>query len=77
MTYKIISKENIDDVLKTTIQFEYDLNEIVFEVSHFRPSTLEDVELGIQNRITSEVSKIEAVKLINQIVIPINEEKTI
>lgn len=77
MTYKIISKENIDDILKTTIQFEYDSNEIVVEVSHFRPSTLEDVELGIQNRIASEVSKIEAVKLINQIIIPINEEKSI
>ena len=54
ITYKITAERNDDNGIKTTtIAFEYN-NEIhQVDVPHFRPTTLEDIEIGIINRTYS------------------------
>lgn len=63
MEYTITKKWQVDETVFTNIQFEYDNQTIlVNSVAHFRPTDENDIEIGIVNRINTEINKIEASK---------------
>jgi hypothetical protein len=70
-TYVIIDKRIEEDLLATdiTIQFTGDITEEVSTtVYHFRPETVEEVEMNIENRIITEREKILAKEKIEEII---------
>lgn len=70
-TYTIIDKRREEDVLATdiTIQFTGDITEeVTTTVYHFRPETLEEVELNIENRIVTEKDKLFAKQKIDDLI---------
>ncbi len=77
MKYTITATQSQEDVLTTTVQFEYKDVQREVNVSHFRPKTEEDIELGIVNRINSEMVKIDAIEVKNSIELELNTEKTL
>ena len=60
MKYTIVSKTVREDTVVTVV--DYDLDGVVVResVAHFRPQSLDDVKLGIENRGMSEASKLAA-----------------
>jgi len=77
MKYTITATQSQEDILTTTVQFEYKDVQREVNVSHFRPKTEEDIELGIVNRINSEIIKIDAIEVKNSIEVELNTEKTL
>lgn len=70
-TYTILDKRVEEDLLITdvSIQFTGDITqEVVTTVYHFRPETVEEVELNIENRIITEKDKLLAKQKIDQII---------
>ncbi len=70
-TYVIIDKRMEEDLLATdiTIQFTGDITEEVSTtVYHFRPETVEEVEMNIENRIITEREKVLAKQKIEEII---------
>jgi hypothetical protein len=79
MTYKILSKRQIEESLFTIVEYDFDGTIVTIEVSHFMPKTEEEITQNIINRAESELVKIQAAEtaaiLIELIVI--GEEKPI
>lgn len=70
-TYTILDKYIEGDALVTnvTVQFSGDITEeITVSIYHFQPQSVEEVESNIENRITTEQSKIEARGVMQQII---------
>lgn len=70
-TYTILDKRAEEDLLVTdiSIQFTGDITqEVVTTVYHFRPETVEEVELNIENRIITEKDKLLAKQKIDEII---------
>ena len=70
-TYTIIDKRREEDVLATdiAIQFTGDITEeVTTTVYHFRPETVEEVELNIENRIVTEKDKLFAKQKIDDLI---------
>ena len=70
-TYTIIEKRREEDILATdiTIQFTGDITEeVTTTVYHFRPETVEEVELNIENRIVTEKDKLFAKQKIDDLI---------
>lgn len=70
-TYTIIDKRREEDLLATdiTIQFTGDVvEEVTTTVYHFRPETVEEVELNIENRIITEKDKLLAKQKIEDLI---------
>jgi hypothetical protein len=77
MNYKITNKLIQDELVNTTVEFEYKGQTRTVDVSHFRPRTESDIENGIVNRINSEMVKIDAIELTSGIQLELNVEKTL
>jgi len=79
MTYKILSTRQIDEILFTTVEYNFDGNIVTIEVAHFMPKSEEDIKQNIVNRASTEVAKIEASATILTLVefLVIGEEKTL
>ncbi len=79
MTYKILSTRQIDEILFTTVEYNFDGNIVTIEVAHFMPKSEEEIKQNIINRASSEVAKIEASAAITTLVesIVIGEIKSI
>ena len=79
MTYKILSTRQIDEILFTTVEYNFDGNITTSEVAHFMPKSEEEIEQNIINRASTEVAKIEASATISTLVesITIGEIKSI
>jgi hypothetical protein len=79
MTYKILSTRQIDEILFTTVEYNFDGNIVTIEVAHFMPKSEEDIKQNIVNRASTEVAKIEASATISTLVefLVIGEEKTL
>lgn len=70
-TFTINNKYRQDDLLITdiTIQFSGDITTTVdTTVFHFRPETVEEVDVNIENRIVTEKEKILAQQKIDQLI---------
>lgn len=70
-TYVITDKRREEDLLATdiTIQFTGDFTEEVSTtVYHFRPETVEEVDLNIENRIVTEKGKLLAKQKIDDLI---------
>ena len=70
-TYTIIDKRREEDILATdiSIQFTGDITEeVITTVYHFRPETVEEVELNIENRIVTEKDKLFAKQKIDDLI---------
>lgn len=69
--YTITGKRIEGDALVTDveIQFSGDITEIVnTSIYHFQPQTVEEVEANIENRIVTELNKIIARNIMEQII---------
>ena len=79
MTYKIISTRKADEILFTTVEYNFDGTIVTTEIPHFMPKTEQEVTQNIINRASSEVAKIEASATISTLVesITIGEEKSL
>ena len=79
MTYKILSTRQIDEILLTTVEYNFDGNIVTIEVAHFMPKSEEDIKQNIINRASTEVAKIEASAAITTLIesIVIGEIKSI
>ena len=70
-TYVITDKRREEDLLATdiTIQFTGDIvEEVSTTVYHFRPETVEEVEMNIENRIDTEKDKALAKQKIDEMI---------
>lgn len=70
-TYTITDKRAEEDLLLTdiSIQFTGDITEeVLTTVYHFRPETVEEVELNIENRIITEKDKLLAKQKIEDLI---------
>jgi hypothetical protein len=70
-TYTIVNKYIEGDALvtDTEIQFSGDVNETVnVPIYHFQPQSVEEVEVNIENRIITELNKIIARNVMQQII---------
>ena len=77
MIYKITAKSQNGDTLNTSIEFTYDGEVRKVDVPHFQPKSLEEIEVGIQNRIASEVRAIDAIKAAAAIDIELNVDNAV
>jgi hypothetical protein len=79
MTYKILSTRQVDEILFTTVEYNFNGTIITTEIGHFMPKTEEEIIQNITNRASAEIGKIEASNTIATLVknIVIGEEKSI
>jgi hypothetical protein len=79
MTYKITSTRQVNDVLFTTVEYNFDGEVLQNEVDHFRPKSMEEIDIKIVNNAQSLLAQKQAIQDIELLmpVIPINEEKPI
>jgi hypothetical protein len=60
--YEILSMRVNGEHLQTVVSFEYDGVKNEFDQAHFQEKTIEDIYANIERRITSEITRIEAIK---------------
>jgi hypothetical protein len=60
MSYKIVSKKQVDDMIITDVETTIGGKAVTLSIPHFRPARKEDIALGIENRIASESAKSDA-----------------
>lgn len=77
MNYTITGTSQNGDTLTTNVVFTYYEKSLEVKVPHFQPKNIQEIEVSIQNRIASEIKKIDAENLASTIIIPIGEEKVI
>ena len=79
MTYKITSTRQFNDILFTTVEYNFDGEIIHLEVDHFRPKSMEEIDIKIMNNAQSLLTQKQAEQDIELLmpIIPINEEKHI
>lgn len=79
MTYKITATRQIEEILFTAVEYNFDGNIVTTEVAHFMPNTEEEITQNIISRAASELVKIEAANTITTLIgsIVIGEEKPI
>ena len=79
MTYKITATRQIEEILFTTVEYNFDGNIVTTEVAHFMPNTEEEITQNIVSRAASELVKIEAATTITTLIgsLVIGEEKPI
>jgi hypothetical protein len=78
-SYKILSKQRLDDVLRIEIEYNFDGRLVLVSVPIFRPTTLQEVRDALRNRGISERAKLLAADSIDTVLpnIPLNEEVVI
>lgn len=79
MTYKILSTRQAGESLFTTVEYNFDGNIVIIEVTHFMPKTEEEIMQNIINRASSEIARIEASNTVTALIeeIVIGQEKPI
>jgi hypothetical protein len=79
MTYKIISTTQLGATLITTVEYNFDGEILIVDVSHFMPDSLQKIEENIVDRAQSEMARIQSEQNIAFLLpqIELNEEKSI
>lgn len=75
ITYKILEQTDNNGIKTTKIEFEYNGATHQVDIPHFRPKTEGEIEVGIINRINSEIAAIEANEISEAIQLEIGIEK--
>jgi hypothetical protein len=79
MTYKITETRQVEEILFTKVEYNFDGTIVTTEVAHFMPNTEAEITQNIVSRAASELVKIEAATTIATLIegIAIGEEKPI
>lgn len=79
MTYKILSTRQAEEILFTTVEYNFNGDIHTIEVGHFMPNSETEIETNIVNRASSEIARIAATNTVATLIegIVIGEEKTI
>jgi hypothetical protein len=79
MTYKITETRQVEEILFTKVEYNFDGTIVTTEVAHFMPNTEAEITQNIVSRAASELAKIEAATTIATLIegITIGEEKPI
>jgi hypothetical protein len=79
MTYKITETRQVEEILFTKVEYNFDGTIVTTEVAHFMPNTEAEITQNIVSRAASELAKIEAATTIATLIegIAIGEEKPI
>jgi len=79
MTYKILSVSQIQDTIITAVEITLSTSVETIDIIHFRPSSVEEINQNVQNRLLSEQSKIDAIKTVSNLIttIPIGQTLTV
>jgi len=79
MTYKITATRQFNEVLYTTVEYNFDGTIVTIDLGHSAPRSVQEVEDNIKLRATTELYKIQAAAELSTIInnIPIEVEKPI
>lgn len=74
-TYKILEVSQIDETVTTKVEYTFGEEVVIIDVSHFAPQSQEDIDIGISNRALSELSKMENIKIAEDVkeTLPVGE----
>lgn len=72
MTYKILSTRQVEETLITTVEYNFDNEIVVVDVSHFMPNTSQEIVQNIINRSQSELVKLNIKQTIPNIINDLN-----
>ena len=67
MEYKILNVAQEDDTIKTTVEMTLSDRIETVDIAHFRPQSVTDINQNIVDRLLTEQSKIDAVKIASSI----------
>lgn len=78
-TYKILEVSQIDETVITKVEYTFGKEVVIIDVSHFAPKSQEDIDIGISNRALSELSKMENIKIAEDVkeTLPVGEILTL
>lgn len=79
MTYVILESRQAGATLITKVQYNFNEVSRIVDVSHFKPSSQEEVEQNIVNNSATVLAEMEAESAIQQLIpnLPINQERPI
>ena len=79
MTYKILETRQLNEILYTTVEYNFDGDIVQVDVAHSSPRSVEEIEENIKLRATTELYRKQAASQISDIVLdlPIAIEKPI
>jgi uncharacterized FAD-dependent dehydrogenase len=72
MTYKILSTRQVEETLITTVEYNFDNEIVVVDVSHFMPNSSQEIVQNIINRSQSELVKLNIKQTIPNIINDLN-----
>ena len=72
MTYTILSTNQIEESLFTTVEYNFDGTIVTVEVAHFMPQNSQVIIDNIVSRSQSELAKINAKNIISNIINDLN-----
>lgn len=68
MTYTILSTNQIEESLFTTVEYNFDGTIVTVEVAHFMPKDTDEITQNIIKRAASEIARLNAKVLIPSII---------
>lgn len=68
MKYAILKVRQLEDIIETVVEYDFDGKISTVTIHHFQPQTKQDVLTGIENRFVSEERKMTATETIEGIV---------
>jgi len=68
MTYKIISTRQVEEILFTTVEYDFNGVIVTTEVANYMPQSSNDIEQNIINRSESELIRLNAILNIPNII---------
>ena len=77
MEYKILESKVDGELVYTKVEYTLGEEVVVVDIPHFQPTSLKDIELGIKNRAVSEQRKLDAVKKNEELVLEMQDEKSL
>ncbi len=78
MKYIILGAEAIGDTLNTKVEFDFEGKKVETVISHFQPTSREEIFANIENRAASEDQKLKAsekiILLVQELANELNKE---
>ena len=66
-TYTILSTRQDENLLFTTVEYDFSGTIVKVEIPHFAPQSVQEIEQGIINRGVTELKKIEDARIIAEL----------
>jgi hypothetical protein len=79
MTYKILETRQQNEILYTTVEYNFDGTIVTIDIGHSSPRDITEVEDNIKLRATTELYKIQSATKLTSIIndLQVDVEKTI